>query len=56
MSEAAGRGTTASSATADDPAPSTTEPQATTPLASLTSLLGSEFESGAACAADGTCD
>ncbi|WP_193105181.1 hypothetical protein [Brachybacterium sp. FME24] len=56
MSEASGRGTTSSSAAADGPAPSTTEPQATAPVASLASLLGGEFENGAACAADGTCD
>ncbi|MGO2047871.1 hypothetical protein ACTXJ1_10975 [Brachybacterium alimentarium] len=37
-------------------APDSAEPQATTPLASLTSLLGDDVAGGASCAADGTCD
>lgn len=34
----------------------TTASERPAPLASLSSLLGGEFESGTACAADGTCD
>lgn len=34
----------------------TTASERSAPLTSLSSLLGGEFESGTACAADGTCD
>lgn len=41
-------------ATGDGPPPGA--PEGSSPLVSLSSLLGGEVEGGAVCAADGTCD